>query len=114
MECSLTMGAMETDLVKTVRPVAVALLATTCAGGTGAAASVGGTGGALLGQRWWTARRGWAPHAQHAAVVTAGQRSVASEGAQEERSAVSEGAWEPQPPYQQYLHGQTLLQEEAQ
>jgi hypothetical protein len=72
----------------------------------------GAQGVRCWGQRWWTARRGWAPHAQHAAVVTAGQRLVASEGAQEERSTVSEGAWEPKPPYQQYLHGQALLQEE--
>jgi hypothetical protein len=49
MECSLTTGAMEIGLVKTVRPVAVVLLATTCAGGTGAAAPAGGTGGALWG-----------------------------------------------------------------
>jgi hypothetical protein len=40
---------METVLVKAVRPVAVALLATAYAGGTGAAAPAGGTGGALLG-----------------------------------------------------------------
>jgi hypothetical protein len=43
------MEAMETGLVKTVRPMAVALLATACAGGTGAAAPAGGTGGALRG-----------------------------------------------------------------
>jgi hypothetical protein len=49
MECSLTTGAMETGLVKTVRPVVVALLATTCAGGIGAVAPAGGTGGVLLG-----------------------------------------------------------------
>jgi hypothetical protein len=49
MECLLTMGAMETDLVKTVRPMAVALLAMTCAGGIGAATPTGGTRGALLG-----------------------------------------------------------------
>jgi hypothetical protein len=40
---------METGLMNTVRPVAVAVLATACAGGTRAAAPAGGTGGALLG-----------------------------------------------------------------
>jgi hypothetical protein len=50
MQCSLTTGAMEIGRVDTVRPVAAALLATACAGGTGAAAPAGGTveEGALL------------------------------------------------------------------
>jgi hypothetical protein len=51
MGCALATGVMETGRVSAVRPVAAVLLATTCAGCTGAAAPIDGVGeaaGALL------------------------------------------------------------------